>query len=232
MAKLMYYAEQSKHVLSTLSSTQIFIESLIDGIDANFNISRARFESLISSHLSKFRNPVEEILESRLNKDKPIDRVILCGGTMKMPKLQKSISDMFPNSEILSSIAPDETIAIGCARQASLNPGKFIPNVDFMADVDVISSDIYIKKIDNDEEILAFPQGTQTYSVFRFNKTIESSVSNIEFSIYEKRKDGEKFDMGNIKFNDISEEDKIKGDIDFVAILKPTLVEISYEKFV
>lgn len=233
MAKLNYYTEQSKHVLSTLSTTHVFIESLIDGVDVNSNISRARFESLIAPHLSKFRKPIEELLEQRINKDKKIDRVILCGGSMKIPKLQSAISELFSNSEILSSIPPDEVIAIGSARQAALNPGKYIHDVNFDADVEVVPHSIYIKKINsNDDEILAFPGGTQVYTVFRFNMQIDANEKNIEFNVYEKRGTDTITSLGEIKFDNDTINEKIVGDAEFIAILKPTAVEITCEKFV
>ena len=67
---------------------------------------------------SKFIDPIKEVLEGISENE--VDKVILSGGTSKIPKLQKSISDMFPNAELLSSINADEVIAVGAANQASL----------------------------------------------------------------------------------------------------------------
>ena len=39
--------------------------------------------------------------------------MILCGGTSKIPKLQSRISSLFEKAEILSTINPDEVIAMG-----------------------------------------------------------------------------------------------------------------------
>ena len=44
----------------------------------------------------------------------------MCGGTSKIPRLQKQIANLFSNGEILSSLSPDEVIALGAASQASL----------------------------------------------------------------------------------------------------------------
>ena len=46
--------------------------------------------------------------------------MILCGGTTKIPILQKKMKDSFPNADILSSISPDEVIAIGAAKQVKV----------------------------------------------------------------------------------------------------------------
>ena len=51
-------------------------------------------------------------------------QVILCGGTSKIPKLKSSVSGLFtqcnPEVEVLSSLSPDEVLAMGAASQASL----------------------------------------------------------------------------------------------------------------
>ena len=47
-------------------------------------------------------------------------QVILCGGTSKIPRLQKHIASLFPDREVLASLSPDEVLALGAASQASL----------------------------------------------------------------------------------------------------------------
>ena len=48
--------------------------------------------------------------------------MILCGGSSKIPKLQSRIKSLFEDAEILNTINPDEVIAVGAAKQASLLP--------------------------------------------------------------------------------------------------------------
>jgi molecular chaperone DnaK (HSP70) len=57
-----------------------------------------------------------------------IDRVILSGGTARIPRLQKAVADIFPNAQMLSSISPDEVIALGAATQAGLLQEKWNPD--------------------------------------------------------------------------------------------------------
>ena len=45
-------------------------------------------------------------------------QLILCGGTSKIPKIQKAAAGVFDSAEVLSSIGPDEVIAYGAAVQA------------------------------------------------------------------------------------------------------------------
>lgn len=68
MIKLAQHAEECKHILSSMQSSHVFIESLMDGVDWSQNISRARFENLISSQLAQFVRPIEEILTEHSTK--------------------------------------------------------------------------------------------------------------------------------------------------------------------
>lgn len=63
MVKLRQHAETCKHVLSTMPSAHIFIESLMDGIDWSQNISRARFENIIGAKTPLFVRPIEEFVK-------------------------------------------------------------------------------------------------------------------------------------------------------------------------
>lgn len=120
LAKLSAQAETCKHVLSTLDTAHCYVESLYDGMDFSTNVTRARFENEMSKVMSKFIEPVEDLLENCKLEESDISKVILCGGSTKVLKIQKALSGMFPDAEILSSLAGDEAIAIGAGMQASV----------------------------------------------------------------------------------------------------------------
>ena len=121
ISKLTTEAEKCKHILSTMASAHCFVESLYDGVDFSYNISRARFENLIGSCISEYIQPIEDILNATSLTAEDIGKIILCGGTMKIPKLQEKIGSLFPNGEVLNSRwSQDETMAIGAAIQSSL----------------------------------------------------------------------------------------------------------------
>ncbi|XP_015592828.1 heat shock 70 kDa protein 14 [Cephus cinctus] len=121
MSKLNNAAETCKHVLSTMSTAHCFVESLNDGVDFSHNITRARFENLIGPSISEYIGPIDEILQDSKYSHSDINKVVLCGGTMKIPKLQEKISLLFPNAETVSNKwSPDETMAIGAAMQSAL----------------------------------------------------------------------------------------------------------------
>jgi len=62
-AKLQRATEDAVHLLSTLKTAKIFIESLTDGVDFATSISQARFESLITHLLNDFALPINDVLK-------------------------------------------------------------------------------------------------------------------------------------------------------------------------
>ena len=62
--------------------------------------------------------PIKEVLEASSVNSSDIQKLVLCGGTTKIPKLQKTVHELFSNSELLNSINTDEVLAVGAANQA------------------------------------------------------------------------------------------------------------------
>lgn len=49
-----------------------------------------------------------------------LPQVVLAGGSCKIPRLQQILREEFPSSEVLTSIAPDEVVVVGCAVEAGI----------------------------------------------------------------------------------------------------------------
>merc|ERR1719297_222288 len=88
-------------------------------MDFSSNVTRARFDNQLSKVLSDLMAPITPLLTGSNLSPSDISKVVLVGGTTKVTKLQTTMSSMFPEADILSSLAPDEVIAIGAAVQAS-----------------------------------------------------------------------------------------------------------------
>uniref|UniRef100_A0A3Q1GX09 Heat shock 70 kDa protein 14 n=1 Tax=Anabas testudineus TaxID=64144 RepID=A0A3Q1GX09_ANATE len=150
MLKLMNGADMAKHSLSTLGSANCFVDSLHDGIDFECNVSRARFELLCSALFNKSIQPIRTLLEKAGLSTSSINKVVLCGGSARIPRLQQMIRDMFPDVELLSSAPTDEVIAVGAALQAGLLVGRdsLVPEEESIT-VDVSATDILVKELDD-----------------------------------------------------------------------------------
>lgn len=124
MAKLKRECERLKRSLSSSSQAYMEIDTLIDGIDFNSMMTRAKFEQLNAGLFQKCLNCVENVLrDSKISKSM-IDDIVLVGGTTRIPKMQQLLSDYFGGKKLCNSINPDEAVAYGATIQASLLAGK------------------------------------------------------------------------------------------------------------
>ena len=108
LRRLRTAAERGKRALSSATQTSIEIDSLFEGIDFYTSVTRARFEELCSDLFRSTLDPVERVIkDSKLDKSQ-IDEIVLVGGSTRIPKIQKLVSDFFNGKEPNRSINPDE----------------------------------------------------------------------------------------------------------------------------
>lgn len=123
MRRLRTSCERAKRTLSSSASASIEIDSLFDGMDYNTNLSRARFEELVSDLIVRCVSPVEKVLKDAKMSKGDVDEIVLVGGTTRIPKIQKNLSEFFNGKELCKSINPDEAVAYGAAVQAAILTG-------------------------------------------------------------------------------------------------------------
>nr|XP_032655867.1 heat shock 70 kDa protein 14 [Chelonoidis abingdonii] len=164
MMKLMNSADVAKHSLSTLGSSNCFVDSLYDGLDFDCNVSRARFELICSPLFNKCVEAIKKLLQQVGFIADDINKVVLCGGSARIPKLQQLIKDLFPAVELLNSITPDEVIPIGAATEAGILVGKENLSLEEEAlSIECSTKDILVKGVDEsgtDKFTVLFPSGT------------------------------------------------------------------------
>ena len=115
--------ERAKRTLSSSASASVEIDSFHESIDFYATITRARFDELCSNIFKSTLVPVEKaLLDSKLDKSQ-IDEIILVGGSSRIPKIQKLLSDFFNGKELNKSINMDEAVAYGAAVQAAVLTG-------------------------------------------------------------------------------------------------------------
>ncbi|KAI8397711.1 Hsp70 protein [Nakaseomyces glabratus] len=123
MRRLRTACERAKRTLSSSAQTSIEIDSLFEGIDFYTSITRARFEELCADLFRSTLDPVEKVLrDSKLDKS-AVHEIVLVGGSTRIPKVQKLVTDFFNGKEPNRSINPDEAVAYGAAVQAAILTG-------------------------------------------------------------------------------------------------------------
>lgn len=223
MMKLMNSAEVAKHSLSTLGSANCFVDSLYEGQDFDCNVSRARFELLCSPLFNKCLEAVRELLRRSGFTADDVNKVVLCGGSSRIPRLQQLIKDLFPAVELLNSIPPDEVIPIGAAIEAGILVGKESASVDDSVMIECSAKDILVKEIDEsgaNRFTVLFPSGTPLPARRQHTLQAPGSISSVCLELYES--EGKNSAKEDTKFAQVVLQDldkKENGLRDILAVL-------------
>jgi heat shock protein 1/8 len=123
LRRLRTACERAKRTLSSSAQTSIEIDSLFEGIDFYTSITRARFEELCQDLFRSTLQPVDRVLTDAKIDKAQVHEIVLVGGSTRIPRIQKLISDYFNGKEPNKSINPDEAVAYGAAVQAAILSG-------------------------------------------------------------------------------------------------------------
>merc|ERR1711920_1103340 len=129
--------ERAKRTLSASAQANVEIDSLFEGVDFYTSITRARFEEMCSDLFRGTLEPVEKALRDAKMDKSSIDDIVLVGGSTRIPKVQKLLSDLFNGKELNKSINPDEAVAYGAAVQAAILTGETHSSVSDVLLLDV-----------------------------------------------------------------------------------------------
>ena len=127
MQRLKEVAEKAKKDLSGMVSTQIsapFIAKDEDGepLHLDMELTRAKFEDLISDLVESTVDPVKKALKDAKITKKDIDKVILVGGSTRVPLVYETVTKEL-GKEPSREVNPDEAVAMGAAIQGGVLTG-------------------------------------------------------------------------------------------------------------
>jgi len=128
MQRLKEAAEKAKIELSGLPSTNVnlpFISVSDEGpLHLDINITRAKFNELTEDLVEKTMGPARQALADAGFEPHQVDRVILVGGSTRIPAVQDAIKGIM-GKDPYKGINPDECVALGAATQAGMISGEF-----------------------------------------------------------------------------------------------------------
>merc|ERR1712226_1716255 len=137
LRRLRTACERAKRTLSASAQANLEIDSLYEGVDFYTSITRARFEELFADLFKSTLEPVEKAMrDAKLDKSS-INDVVLVGGSTRIPKVMKLLSDFFNGKELNRSINPDEAVAYGAAIQGAILTGEQHESVSDLLLLDV-----------------------------------------------------------------------------------------------
>ncbi|WP_214878448.1 molecular chaperone DnaK [Exiguobacterium sp. ERU653] len=119
-------AEKAKKDLSGVTSAHIslpFITADEAGpLHLEMTLTRAKFEELTADLVERTMEPTRRALKDSGLTPSDLDKIILVGGSTRIPAVQKAIHD-FTKKEPFKGVNPDEVVALGAAIQGGVLAG-------------------------------------------------------------------------------------------------------------
>jgi len=118
-------AEEAKRQLSFKDSTRVSVPFIVPekALSLDFDVARPDFEKAAIDLFDRLRAPLLDALDHAKLKPVDIDEVLLSGGSTRIPRVRNVLADVF-GKEALSTINPDECVAIGAAAAANWGTTK------------------------------------------------------------------------------------------------------------
>lgn len=120
-------AEKAKVELSGVASTNINLPFITQGeagpLHLDLDLSRAKFNELTASLVEGTMGPTRQAMNDAGLEPAEIDRVILVGGSTRIPAVQEAIERLI-GKEPFKGVNPDEVVAVGSAIQAGVLAGE------------------------------------------------------------------------------------------------------------
>jgi|TARA_R110002020_G_scaffold1018_6_gene5158 molecular chaperone DnaK len=126
LQRLREASEKAKVELSNSTTTEINLPYITaDNTGPKHlvrNLSRAKFESMVSDLIKKSLTPCRKAIKDAEIKVGEIDEIILVGGSTRMPAIQKAVEQLFKKKPS-KGVNPDEVVAMGAAIQGGVLVG-------------------------------------------------------------------------------------------------------------
>jgi hypoxia up-regulated 1 len=134
-AKLLKEAEKLRQVLSANTNTGASFEGLYDDVDFKYKLARTKFEELTSDFASRIDGPIMQALSAAGLTVSDLDSVILHGGAIRTPFVQKRLESLIGAAKLRSNVNADEAAVFGAAfKAAGLSPSFRVREI---RDVDI-----------------------------------------------------------------------------------------------
>jgi molecular chaperone DnaK len=184
LARLNDAAERAKIDLSSHPFTRVIEEALADGFHLDLEIERSKFEELIAAHLERTMEEVDRALEEAKLRADQVDRVILMGGSTRIPRIVELIEERF-DCPIEQTVDPALGVALGAAVHGAILGGRVFDQIL----VDVAAHSLGIKTADHVPEYLFAGAEADHFSVIiRRNTQIPAGRSEVYYTMVDHQR--------------------------------------------
>ncbi|GJQ73587.1 putative heat shock cognate 71 kDa [Trypoxylus dichotomus] len=173
-----------KQTLSFKKKATVCVDGILDGIDLMEDITQTKFNSLCEVLFKSVLDPVKKALESADIAPVDISKVIMVGGSSRIPKLQSLLQDFFTNAQICMSINPDEAIAYGAGIFAAMLSGVDIKDRSNLIIQDVTPMSL-ITDVVNGVSVIIPRNSNLPISKSKTYKTVIDNQAVIHCNVYE-----------------------------------------------
>lgn len=178
IASLKLQITETKCILSSTDSSSIVINSFFDRPILDFTLTREHIESLLigelgseCNYISKIQDIVERCLSKSELRSQMIDRVVLVGGSSKIPCIRRMLESLFGKEKIYQAPKPSETVARGACIWATYQldlRNKDTPN--------------YQKHLHYWDEIIVKPKTAHSLGIINAYNTVENIIASNKFT--------------------------------------------------
>ncbi|RLL99656.1 hypothetical protein CFD26_106575 [Aspergillus turcosus] len=191
MARLWKDAEKVRQVLSANTETGASFESLYEeDLNFKYRITRSKFEELAADHIARLGGPIERSLAAAGLQLSDIDSIILHGGAIRTPFVQKELERIAGSSDkVRTSVNADEAAVFGAAfKGAALSPSFRVKDIRAS---DVSSYAVLLKWASETKERQQ-KLFTPTSQVGPEKQVTMKNLDDFEFSFYQQIPTGDK----------------------------------------
>jgi molecular chaperone DnaK len=187
-AQLWHDVQEAKHALSQRNS--VVVPCIHGGARMRIDVSRDEFEQMTADLLDRTETTTQMVLRAAKLEWSAIDRVLLVGGSTRMPAVGKMLVQL-SGKQPDRSLAPDEAVAHGAALYAGLLSGKSgTPEAPEFSLINVNSHSLGIIGIDQrahcDRNIVLIPRNTALPArVVRKFATARDNQSSVKVVVVE-----------------------------------------------
>ena len=124
LLRLRAACESAKRTLSEATKAAIAIDSLCAGVDLYTTVTRAQFEEVCQDLFRCIRAAIERALDDAQIDKTQVDKIVLAGGSTRIPKVVQLVSDLFDGRQPtrVRRLNQDMVVAHGAALHAAALP--------------------------------------------------------------------------------------------------------------